>query len=325
MNKNLLGSFSFASVLLAAMLVGFDTQIAMACSGSSSSGSGLSHGSSIGSGSVTVCVGSGSSSPGSSSTQTITKTITVKVPASQAAAPKKVAKQAPKAPSKPTPKPVVEIVSCPSAAQLASMPRSADAAERWAQSICSPAPAKTVSQKPAPKPKAKTKTTTITETITIELPGSASSSADAVEFYPNPLLASVFPQKVLAIGQSADFSSNPSAHYGVATVLGRQAQVHFIPQSSGWEFSDGSSRAGADISRSFGRAGNYLAVAFVDYLVSYRLLGESNWQPVAGSLTVESNTLEIMVGAASLKGDQATQGALLVGEECTPSDDAFGC
>ena len=33
MRKNLVGSFSFASVLVATALVGFDAQLAMACSG----------------------------------------------------------------------------------------------------------------------------------------------------------------------------------------------------------------------------------------------------------------------------------------------------
>lgn len=333
MNTNLFGSFSLASIFLATTLIGFDAQVATACSGGSSSSQGISHGSSLGSGSVTVCVGSGSTSPGTSTTQTITKTVTVQVPAKTQSTPKKAAQPAPKPKevvAKSAPKPVVPVaaVSCPSAAQLASMPRSADAAERWAQSLCSPAPAAKSVSKPAPKPTkaaTKTKTTTITETITIELPGSSSSSADAVTFYPNPLLASVFPDKVLSIGQSAVFSSNPSAHYGVANVLGRQAQVHFVPVERGWTFSDGKEGVGADFTKSFSSAGKYQAVAYVNYLVSYRLLGESNWQPVSGSLLVESNTLEVMVGASNLKGDQASQGALLVGEGCRPGEESFGC
>jgi hypothetical protein len=334
MNTKTVGSLSLASVFLATALVGFDARLAMACSSSGSSGTGLSHGSSLGSGSVTVCVGQGTSSAGSTSTQTISKTVTVKVPVVKAPAAKKAPAPAPKPAAKPAvtpaPKPVVVApVSCPSASQLASMPRSADAAERWVQSICSPAPIKQVVSKPAPtptpKPAAKTKTTTISETITIEIPGSSSSRTDAVNFYPNPLIASVFPASVLAVGQTAVFSSNPIAHYGQANVLGRQAQVHFVPRASGWEFSDKSTGDGTENTRSFSRAGKYQAVAYTQYLVSYRLLGETNWQLIEGSLLVWSNTIEISVGAFGLKGDQATQGALLVGKDCKELPAGFGC
>jgi hypothetical protein len=133
------------------------------------------------------------------------------------------------------------------------------------------------------------------------------------------------PDKVLAIGAAASFSSNPTAHYGSSTVLGKQAQVHFVPQQSGWSFSDGVSKSGADTSRSFGTAGKYQAVAWVEYQVNYRLVGETTWQEVAGLLSVESNTLEVLVGASYLKADQKSQGALLVGEDCRFRSSAFGC
>jgi hypothetical protein len=332
MRKNLFGSFSLASVLVAATLVGVDTQIAMACSGGGSSGSGLSHGSSLGAGSVTVCVGSSSGSSGSSYTETITKTVKVPVKVKPKPTPKAVVK----APLKPAPKPtpVKTQVSCPSPAQMASIPRSADAAERWISSICSqgakappiskPTP---VAAKPAPKPvaKPKPKTKTITETITIQIPGSSSSVKDAAMFYPTPLRATMSPQRVLQVGQLAAFSSNPSAHFGISSVLGRQAQVHFVPLESGWIFSDDVSKSGADANRSFDRAGKFQGRAWVRYQVSYRLVGETSWQPVAGQLTLESNVLEILVGAIYLNPDQQSQGALLVGADCSSQVDAFGC
>ena len=328
MRKNLFGSFSFASVLVATALVGFDTQIAMACSGGGASSSGVSHGSSLGSRSVTVCVGSSGGSAGSSSTQTITKTVRVKV-AEKPKPPPPKAKPKAKVVAHPAPKPeaVPVQVSCPSAGVMASMPRSADAAERWVESICSPAPKTVSAPKPAPKVSAKSRyeTKTITETITIETPGFSYTDNDAVQFYPNALRAIMTPDKVLAIGAAASFSSNPTAHYGSSTVLGKQAQVHFVPQQSGWSFSDGVSKSGADTSRSFGTAGKYQAVAWVEYQVNYRLVGETTWQEVAGLLSVESNTLEVLVGASYLKADQKSQGALLVGEDCRFRSSAFGC
>ena len=323
MRKIQQASFGLASILVAAALVGFDTQIASACSSSGSSSSGLAHGSKMGSGSVTVCVGSSNSSPGSTTTQTITKTVTV--PVAPKPKPKPAAKPAAKPVAASTPKPVVAPVSCPSASQMASMPRSADAAEQWVQSVCSPAPKVVAAPKPKPKTAAKTRTITITETIIIDTPGDYSAASDAVEFSPNALVASVFPTKILSIGQLAKFSSNPSSHFGSAIVLGRQAEVHFVTRSSSWSFSDGALLSGSDAQKSFKSAGKYQAQAFVEYEVSYRLLGESGWQGVEGTLTVESNILELTVGAFGFKADQSTQGVLLVGADCIGRAGAFGC
>ena len=220
---------------------------------------------------------------------------------------------------------MVEVVSCPSAAQMASMPRSADAAQRWVESICSPAPKVVAAPKPTPKPVLKTKTMTITETITIDIPGESYSAADAVEFEPNPLIASVYPGKVIGRGQLAKFSSNPSSHYGSGIVLGRQAEVHFVPVRSKWTFSDGLLANGADTQREFKTSGKYQIRAFVEYSVSYRLVGESAWEAVDGTLLIESNLLEVVVGAFGFKADQSTQGVLLVGADCLGRAGAFGC
>jgi hypothetical protein len=205
------------------------------------------------------------------------------------------------------------------------MPRSADAAERWVQTVCSPNPKVVAAPKPAPKPALKTKKVTITETITLETPGNFTSSADAVEFSPNELVASVFPAKILSIGQFAKFSSNPSSHFGSAMVLGRQAEVHFVPAGSSWKFSDSTSLDGVDTQKAFRSAGKYRAQAFVEYQVSYRLLGETAWEAVEGTLLIESNTLEVSVGAFNFKADQSTQGSLLVGADCIGRAGVFGC
>jgi hypothetical protein len=325
MRKNLFGSLSLASVLVATALVGLDGQIAMACSGAGSSGSGLSHGSTLGSGSVTICVGSSGGSSGYSSTQTITKTVTVKVPVK--AKPKPTPKKIPKVAARPATVPAP--VTCPSSAQLASVPKSADAAERWIAGTCSPPAKVTIAPKPAPKAAAKPKqefeTRTIIETITVQIPGYSYSNNDAAEFYPNPLKAVMAPEQVLRVGQLANFSSNPSSHYGVSTVLGRQAQVHFVPLDSGWSFSDGLALPGSETNRGFQTAGEYQVQAWVKYQISYRLLGETSWQPVEGHLSVDSNVLQVLVGANYLKGDGASQGALLVGSDCLAKSSAFGC
>jgi hypothetical protein len=206
------------------------------------------------------------------------------------------------------------------------MPRSADAAQRWVQSICSPAPKKAVgATKSKPKPPSKTKTITITETIVVSTPSRKTFSTDAVEFSPNDLVASVFPVKMLEIGELAKFSSNPSSHFSSAIVLGRQAQVHFVPKASRWRFSDGMSLTGVDTQRTFISAGRFQIRAYVEYLVSYRILGESAWKPVAGTILVESNLLELEVGSFNPSQDPSTQGVLLVGEDCIGRAGEFGC
>lgn len=320
-------SLGFVSVLVAATLVGFDPSSANACSGSGSSSSGLSHGSKIGSGSVTVCVRSSSSTASTTTTKTITKTVTI--PAATKPKPKPVAKPVTKPVAKPVakpkPKPVIKPVSCPSASQLARVPRSPDAAERWVQSICSAKPKPAIVSKPAQKPVAKPKTITITETIVIEIPGQRSSSVDAVEFRPNQLVASVFPSNNLSIGAVASFSSNPTSHFGSAKVLGRQAEVHFVPKSSGWRFSDGIRVIGVDTERSFNSAGEYQVQSWVEYLVSYRVLGQSAWKPVSGSLVIQSNSLKITVVDEVLEQVEGTRRALLVGANCLGQQQTPGC
>lgn len=343
MRKRYFGSFSFASVLVATALVAFDSQVAMACNSAPSSGSGFSHGSSLGSGSVTVCVGSSSGSPGSTTTRTVSKTVIIEVPEKPKSSPvpKTVITVPPKPGSVPSPKPATKPapirvqVSCPSFTQIASMPRSADAAERWIQSICAlpakvtvvskPTPTLTPIPRTTPKPKPKSRTVIVTEVITVEEPGSFYSSNDAAMFYPNPLRAIVNPETVVAVGQKVNFSSNPTAHFRISQVLGRQAQVHFVPANSGWSFSDGVTKTGADTNRSFGVSGNYQVEAWVSYKVSYRVLGETSWQPIAGELITRSNSLEVLVGALYLRGDSGGRGALLVGAECSAKSRAFGC
>ena len=306
-----------ASIFIATSIVGFDSQVANACSTGGSSSSGLSHGSSLGSGSVTVCVGSSNSSSGSTQThKTVRQVVT---PAPQAPV-----VSTPKPSPKPSQSPVAsKVTSCPTAAQLANLPRSADAAARWVQSIC-PKPINVVVA-PKPVPKSNPQITNLTETLTVRAPGVSSMQADSVKFYPTPLRASVQPRGSLLVGELANFTSNPTVHYRIATLLSRQAQVHFVPVASGWSFSDGIKVSGARTARSFPAAGTYRAVAWVKYKVSYRLAGETTWQPVSGRLRLVSNRLRVIVGVAQDELLQDFKGALLVGQDCTPNSGAFGC
>lgn len=72
-------------------------------------------------------------------------------------------------------------------------------------------------------------------------------------------------------------------------------------------------------------AGRFQIRAYVEYLVSYRILGESAWKPVAGAILVESNLLELEVGTLNPSRDPSPQGVLLVGEDCIGRMGVFGC
>lgn len=278
---------AFSSLLITSALVFVEAPVALACSTGGPGSSGVSHGSAMHPGSVTVCVG-----------------VQVTTPA----APNPTA---PKPATGITLKPVTKPV-CPSAAQRKIMPKSPDAAERWIKSVC--APSKPVASKPiAPPPP-----------VNITPVANTYSSA-AVSFSPNPLMAKVFPAAQLVAGEIANFSSNPSRHYGSQLILGRRAEVQFSPAWLGWQFSDGARIQGVDIKRSFEKAGKYQAWAIANYFVSYRLVGETAWQSVAGQISVLSNVLELEISVKIPAMPNKPSKLLLVGGECSVNPRSWGC
>ena len=214
---------------------------------------------------------------------------------------------APKPPTGITIKPVAKPV-CPTAAQRKQMPKSPDAAERWIKSVCAP------SKPAASKPQAPVNITPVASTY----------NSAAVSFSPNPLTATVRPNAQLVAGDNASFSSNPSLHFGSQLVLGRQAEVQFSPAWLGWQFSDGTRIQGVDVSRSFDQTGKYQAWAIASYFVSYRVVGESAWQSVAGQISVLSNVIDLDVSAKTSQPMAPTK-PLLVGGDCSANPRSWGC
>ena len=276
-------AITLSSLLITSALVFVEAPVAMACSTGGSGSSGVSHGSAMHSGSVTVCVG----------VQTTTPAVTTPT--------------APKPASGITLKPVAKPV-CPTAAQRKQMPKSPDAAERWVKSVC--APSKPTASKPgSPPPVSFT-------------PAASSFASAAVSFSPNPLKASVYPASQLPAGETFTFGANPSLHYGSQVVLGRQAEVQFSPAGLGWQFSDGTRIQGVEVKRSFEQTGKYQAWAIANYFVSYRVVGETAWQAVAGQISVLSNVLDLDV---SVKIPAVPPKLLLVGGECSANPKSWGC
>ena len=274
---------TFSSLLITSALVLVEAPVAMACSTGGSGSSGVSHGSAMHSGSVTVCVG----------VQTTTPAVTTPT--------------TPKPASGITIKPVAKPV-CPTAAQRKQMPKSPDAAERWVKSVCNPSPS-SASKPASPPPVSFT-------------PAATSFASAAVSFSPNPLKASVYPASQLPAGETFTFGANPSLHYGSQVVLGRQAEVQFSPAGLGWQFSDGTRIQGVEIKRSFEQTGKYQAWAIANYFVSYRVVGETAWQAVAGQISVLSNVLDLDV---SVKIPAVPPKLLLVGGECSANPKSWGC
>ena len=277
---------TFSSLLITSALVFVEAPVAMACSTGGSGSSGVSHGSAMHSGSVTVCVG----------VQTTTPAVTTPT--------------APKPASGITIKPVAKPV-CPTAAQRKQMPKSPDAAERWVKSVC--APSQPTASKPAsPPPVSFT-------------PASTSFASAAVSFSPNPLKASVYPEPQLPAGETFTFSANPSLHYRSQVVLGRQAEVQFSPAGLGWQFSDGTRIQGVEVKRSFEQTGKYQAWAIANYFVSYRVVGETAWQAVAGQISVLSNVLDLDVSIKIPAVPPTPPKLLLVAGDCSTNPKSWGC
>jgi len=280
-------SVTISSLLITSALVFVEAPVALACSTGGAASSGVSHGSAMHPGSVTVCVG----------VQTTT--------------PATVTPSAPKPPSGITIKPVTK-PACPSAAQLKQMPKSPDAAERWIKTVC--APGKPAASKP-PAPPAPVNIT----------PAASTYNNAAVSFSPKPLKATVYPGTQLVVWESAKFSSNPSLHYRSQLILGRQAEVKFSPAWLGWQFSDGTRIQGVQVERSFEKAGKYQAWVIASYFVSYRVVGETSWQSIAGQISVLSNVLDLEVSVNTVEVPTKPSKLLLVGGECSANQGDWGC
>jgi hypothetical protein len=146
------------------------------------------------------------------------------------------------------------------------------------------------------------------------------------QFASNKLLASNYPSTPLAINQSTQFSAAAILHFRSGKIIGKQAEVRFEPSDVYWNFGDGSQGKGGTLKKSYSEPGLYLVTAKVTYLVSYRLVGETGWQTVSGSITTQSNQLWVSVEQSPAEVSDKGQGIpLLVAYPCRKFEMSFGC
>lgn len=134
------------------------------------------------------------------------------------------------------------------------------------------------------------------------------NKANSAVFRPAKPIASVSPGTQLNPGQSASFSSKLSVKYGTAVLFGNLVQVRFTPKQWLWEFGDGGTASGADLtaatSHAYPNAGTYAAFVRVEYAVAYRVKGGS-WLADPDTIWLLSNVLNLSVGSG---GGSATSG-----------------
>ncbi|MDG2496573.1 MAG: hypothetical protein P8M68_00090 [Aquiluna sp.] len=120
------------------------------------------------------------------------------------------------------------------------------------------------------------------------------SVAETLTAFANRPVASWSPGSEIQIFQSGFFSVAVNNRTASGQLFEEPAQIRFTASSIEWQFSDGVSRPGASVARSFDRVGEYSAIAIVTYRVDYQVAGES-WVIGATSISLQSNQLKIEV------------------------------
>ena len=167
--------------------------------------------------------------------------------------------------------------------------------------------------------------------IVVKIPGKTStaitSQSGEASFSPDSVEAAAFPAAV-APNETVYLSAPASQHYRLGTILGKSAEVRFTPITSTWLFTDGSTAVGSNPSHSFASSEIYTAVVSVQYLVSYRLAGQTNWQLEPAGITL-TDQVQIVVqqsdggGAVAPVADTGTP--YLVRKNCNQNSSGFAC
>ncbi|HWH27146.1 MAG TPA: hypothetical protein VNT53_10940 [Pseudolysinimonas sp.] len=156
--------------------------------------------------------------------------------------------------------------------------------------------------------------------------------ADIASFIPQTPAQAMEPGGWTVVGLDTNFYSTIRAHNIDGTLLGQPATVRFTPVAFRWDYGDGSTAtrttsgskwAAAGIrefdptptSHVYERTGDYTIRLIVSYSAAYRI-GASGFVPIAGTLPVPANDLQVRVGTAK---------TVLVERDCAAAPHGPGC
>ncbi len=173
--------------------------------------------------------------------------------------------------------------------------------------------------------------------ITSSRPEEGSGSApltieDLASFRPDAPVQHMQPDGWMIVGLDTNFyaPAGQQVHHG--TLLGSPASVRFTPIAWHWQYGDGHSRTAytggatweqlglpefdpTPTSHAYETTGTYTIDLAVEFRAEYRF-ADSNWSPVAGTVTVPSNRLQASAGTVK---------TVLVAEDCNQNPDGPGC
>jgi hypothetical protein len=162
---------------------------------------------------------------------------------------------------------------------------------------------------------------------TVDLPESV---RDVARFIPRPTTQSMEPAGWGIIGAPVNFVSAARTHIVAGTLLGRPAEVRFIPIRYRRDFGDGTAVATRErgsswsslgqvawsetpTSHAYGGAGTFVVTHTVDYVADFRFSARS-WTRLTGTVSGRANPLTVRIATAS---------TVLVDRTCTTS--TIGC
>ena len=248
------------------------------------------------------------------------------VPAPKPVAPKPIpAKPAPKPVVVTPPKPAPKVAPKPTVSLITSIKTGVPAV---LQKPVTPVVSKPV-VKPTPIP-ASTPKPTVKPTVNPIAPATqliTATSAAELSFSPNPLVvASSYSN--LSVGEYVNFFTNAVPHYRSGVLLGKSAEVHFIPIQYSWSFGDGSGSSASNPDHAFSGVGSKSISATVTYSVSYQIQGASGWID-SGTISVTDQISVQVQGATGAIVIHPTiptpEVVRLVAKNCFDNPGTFGC
>lgn len=157
--------------------------------------------------------------------------------------------------------------------------------------------------------------------------------SDIATFRPRPAFDRMQPDGWTIVGLDTNFWGVASTHIVSGTLLGRPADVRFIPIGYAWNYGDGGTRSSGTggapweslglgefeptaTSHIYSAPGTYTITLRVTYRAEYRF-DSSGWAQVVGTLTVPANDLVVTVGSSAK--------TVLVDQDCVQNPSGPGC